>query len=300
MAWIVPIPPSPRHPYERYQVCYLDGRRQRSAGIFPTMRRALASKRAIERGDRQQLPNLPDPDPGKASTLFGEYVSAKWWPAWKDQHPTSEYATRKMIEKRILPVFGELPMGELDASTIGAWKAAMVAEGLKPWTVNTYLSLLGTILNAAVDDDYLPRSPLLRKSGAGRAASTRNQPVRRREVWLTRGQLDQLVAAIDERYRALVPSGRTRTMLGSVRPIGAAPLAAYMVPRCPGMTTVPSAARRITGSAKLTTPRSPSPAAARNTCPRKQVSHWRGPCPATQTSTAPAWSCTAPDRGRRW
>jgi hypothetical protein len=36
MAWIVPIPPSPRHPHERYQVCYLGGKRQRSAGIFPT------------------------------------------------------------------------------------------------------------------------------------------------------------------------------------------------------------------------------------------------------------------------
>jgi integrase len=70
--------------------------------------------------------------------------------------------------------------------------------------VNTYLALLGTILNAAVDDDYLARSPLLRKSGAGRTAATRNQPVPRREVWLLREQLDQLVEAIDPRYRALV------------------------------------------------------------------------------------------------
>jgi hypothetical protein len=53
----------------------------------------------------------------------------------------------------------------------------MVAEGLTVRTVNTYLSLLGTILNAAVDDDHLARSPLLRKSGAGRTAATRNQPV---------------------------------------------------------------------------------------------------------------------------
>ena len=31
MAWIAVVPPSPRHPYERYQ----DGKRQRSAGIYP-------------------------------------------------------------------------------------------------------------------------------------------------------------------------------------------------------------------------------------------------------------------------
>jgi hypothetical protein len=77
----------------------------------------------------------------------------------------------------------------------------MLAEQLSPQTVNTYLSLLGTILNATVDDDYLARSPLVRKSGAGRTAATRNQPVPRREVWLLREQLDQLVEAIDPRYR---------------------------------------------------------------------------------------------------
>jgi hypothetical protein len=71
-------------------------------------------------------------------------VATKWWPAWKDQHPTSEYGTRKKVEKRILPTFGNIPLGQLDASTIGAWQSAMVAEQLSPQTVNTYLSLLGT------------------------------------------------------------------------------------------------------------------------------------------------------------
>jgi integrase len=204
MAWIVAIPPSPRYPHERYQVRFQDGKRQRSAGIYSTKQRALAEKRAIERGGRDELPQPAEPDPEKGRTPFGEYVTAKWWPAWKGQHPSSEYGTRKKVEKRILPTFGDIPLGDLDASTIGAWKAAMVAEGLKPRSVNTYLSLLGTILNAAVDDDYLPRSPLLRKSGAGRAAATRNQPVPRREVWLSREQLDRLAGAIDPRYRALI------------------------------------------------------------------------------------------------
>jgi hypothetical protein len=50
MAWIVVVPPSVRHPHERHQVCYQEGKRHRSAGIFPTRRRALAEKRAIQRG----------------------------------------------------------------------------------------------------------------------------------------------------------------------------------------------------------------------------------------------------------
>jgi hypothetical protein len=157
MAWIVPIPPSARHLYQRYQVCFQDGKRQRSAGIFPTQRLALAEKRAIERGDREQLTAPADLDPTRARMPFGEYVTTKWWPAWKDKHPSSEYGTGKEVEKRILPTFGDIPLGDLDASTIDSWKAAMVAEGLAPRTVNTYLSLLGTILNAAAVDDYLPR-----------------------------------------------------------------------------------------------------------------------------------------------
>jgi hypothetical protein len=56
------------------------------------------------------------------------------------------------------------------------WKAQLVAEGLKPATVNTYLSLLGTILNTAVDSDHLPSSPLMRKSRAGRVAAAKNLP----------------------------------------------------------------------------------------------------------------------------
>jgi hypothetical protein len=141
------------------------------------MRRAEAEQRALERAGRQQFSRPTEPDPAKARTLFGDHMTTKWWPAWKDQHPSSEYGTRKKVEKRILPLFGDIRLGELDPSTIGTWKAAMVAEGLRPRTVNTYPSLLGTILNDAAVDHYLARSPLMRKSGAGRTAATRNQPV---------------------------------------------------------------------------------------------------------------------------
>ena len=130
MAWIVAIPPFPRHPRERYRVRFQDGKRQRSAGIYSTKPRALAEKRAIERGGRDELPRPAEPDPEKGRTPFGEYVTSKWWPAWKGQHPSSEYGTGKKVEKRILPTFGDVPLADLDASTIGAWKAATAAEGL--------------------------------------------------------------------------------------------------------------------------------------------------------------------------
>jgi integrase len=205
MAWIVQLPPSPRHPKPRWQVRYQDGKHERSAGIFQTPKAADAIRKRIDRGLPPTLELLPtDVDAAKAQTLFGDYVEKVWWPTWKAQHPDSAYQTGKRIEKRILPFFGHLPFATLDADRVGAWKASLVGSGLKPASVNSYLSLLGTILNAAVDSDYLPHSPLMRRSRAGRVPAAKNLPVSRREVWITRGQLDRLAQAITPCYRALV------------------------------------------------------------------------------------------------
>src|SRR6266511_4392699 len=208
MAWLRDLSPTPRHPRQRWQVRYRDeAGRERSAGIYSTRQAAKAVKRRVERGDLDQdLPVVPEGavNHQKALILFGDYVTSTWWPRWRDGHPHSAYLYGKRIEKRILPAFGNLRFADLDADRIGDWKAKMVAEGLAAQTINAYLSLLGTILNAAVDSDYLPRSPMRRKSQAGRAEAVKKEREPRREVWLTRSQLDRVAVAITRRYRALV------------------------------------------------------------------------------------------------
>ncbi len=207
MAWLRYVAPSARHPRERWQVRYRDpSGNERSAGIYHTPKAAEAVRRRIERGLPAILELLPTDgvDAAKAQTMFGDYVEKVWWPTWKAQHPDSAYQTGKRIEKRILPFFGNLPFAALDADRVGAWRASLAGSGLKPATVNSYLGLLGTILNTAVDSDYLPHSPLMRKSRAGRVAVAKNLPVDRREVWVTRGQLGLLAEAITPRYPALV------------------------------------------------------------------------------------------------
>jgi hypothetical protein len=84
MAWIVVVPPSPRHPHERYQVCYQQGKRHRSAGIFPTRRRALAEKRAIERG-RDELVEAHEVDLERTRTLLA--ASHRWSPGGRPCPP---------------------------------------------------------------------------------------------------------------------------------------------------------------------------------------------------------------------
>jgi hypothetical protein len=89
MAWIVSVPPSPRTP--------TSATRTASGSAPPASsgpsRARLREKQAIERGRTQELSAPADLDQEKARTLFGEYVTTKWWPAWEDQHPASANGT---------------------------------------------------------------------------------------------------------------------------------------------------------------------------------------------------------------
>jgi integrase len=205
MAWIVKLPPTPRHPQTRWQVRYRVGTTQRSAGIYPTKAEARSVKHAVEQADHVAISDQLSSD--HSSMLFGEYVTTIWWPAWKPAHPRSTHGTRSKLTARILPRFGDLPLTDLDADAVAAWQQAMTREGLSPRTIATYLSLVGTICNAAVDDGHLDHSPLSgpsRRRRPGALTATPTEPSEPRMIWLTRPQVEQLAAAIDPRYRALV------------------------------------------------------------------------------------------------
>lgn len=91
----------------------------------------------------------------------------------------------------------------------------MIEEGLKPHTVNGYLNRLTLVLNAAVDAGYLEQNPMKRRSGSGRVPILRSLETDRGEAWLSLPQLEQLAAAFDERYRALILlTGRTGLRFG--------------------------------------------------------------------------------------
>ena len=194
MAWIVKIPPSPRHRRIRWQVRYQDGSHERSAGIYLTRPEAVAAKHAIERGE----PPAPTaPESARDTTPFGAYATQMWWPAWSLTHPRSDRSVKAKVNARILPAFGDLALNQVGVDLIGRWTQTLAADGLSPTSIRTYRALLGLILNAAVTDGRLPHAPTLPAQPIGR-------PARSGQVWLTRVQLDQLADAIEPRYRALV------------------------------------------------------------------------------------------------
>ena len=209
LAYIREVSPTVRHPRPRWRVYHETPKGEVKVGEYDHPKQAKQIRDQVNRYGLEAVRNPAElqatPSPAeKAEILFGRYVRDKWWPAWKLAHPDSAQNTKYKMNKRILPRFGDVPLGELDADTIGQWRGEMIAEQLSPRTVNTYVSLVGTILNDAVDNGYLDRSPLMRRSGAGRVPIVKNVPVDQREVWLTREQLDALAAAIAPRYRGLV------------------------------------------------------------------------------------------------
>jgi hypothetical protein len=149
MAWIVAIPPSPRHPRERYQVCYQDGRRHRSAGIFPTKQRALAEKRAVERGSRDELPWPAEPDPGEGAhavwRVRGHEVVAGL------EGPASQLGVRHQEEGR---KSASCPPSATSRSA--TWTPARSGRGRRRWSPRAWRSPAASRKDASKTRDPAP------------------------------------------------------------------------------------------------------------------------------------------------
>lgn len=111
------------------------------------------------------------------------------------QHDRRRRATtmvdyRHVVESALIPAFGELPLAELTAEMIDAFRVALVAEGrLGPRTINKYLVLLNGIMKRAQRHWGLTVNP---------AAGVERQPVRRSGDFrvLSAEQVTQLVDTV--------------------------------------------------------------------------------------------------------
>jgi integrase len=108
-------------------------------------------------------------------------------------------STRRLYERtmrlHVLPVLGQRPLASIRRTDIQALVTAS-AEQLAPKTVENHLRLIRAVFNAAVEDRLISVSPVRKIS---------RQPVARaRVVPLSVAQVDALVAATPDRYRAMI------------------------------------------------------------------------------------------------
>ena len=94
-------------------------------------------------------------DPNRSRIILRDYAS-EWLKARK-LRPKTIYKYRGLLERHILPKFGMVELGRIQPQDVRSWNATLAAE--YPDTAAQAYRLLATILNTAVEDDRLPRSP---------------------------------------------------------------------------------------------------------------------------------------------
>jgi integrase len=97
----------------------------------------------------------------------------------------------------LVPTFGELALNEITPAHVRAWHSSMTkAAKPGPVTISKVYRLLRAILNTAGEDELISKNPCNIK-GAGSERSP-ERPI------ATIDKVDELAAAIDPRFRALV------------------------------------------------------------------------------------------------
>lgn len=194
-------------PSGRWQVSYLhNGAVHKAPATFPGVRPGVAPESAIAWLDNEQAdieldrkrPGAWTPPAERAAAAraavvkltFADY-SKRWLARRKDDlapHTFRSYETDLRVH--LVPVLGEIPLRDLTSEQVRDWYAAMGKD--KPKRRARAYGTLTAILNTAVTDDLIPRSPANVKGGTA-VKSTAHKP-----VLLTPAELDALAAKLPE------------------------------------------------------------------------------------------------------
>jgi integrase len=133
------------------------------------------------------------PDKSARGLRLGEY--AELWLEQRALRPSTRARYRSLLDSRILPDLGDVPLSRLSATSVRRWYAEMGA-GTPTARAHAY-SLLRSVLATAEDDGVIERNPC-RIRGAG-------TPTRvHRVVPATLAEIQALAQAMPARYRAMV------------------------------------------------------------------------------------------------
>jgi integrase len=131
-----------------------------------TTKRGFASERAARDARRRLIEQVERGEVRHTKQTFGQY-----WEQWlRRRRPYLEPGTWSGYEiagrKRLLPAFGERPLGELSVDAIRRFVADLAdeveADDLAAKTVNNALGTLVVCLNSAVEDGVLAVNPASR------------------------------------------------------------------------------------------------------------------------------------------
>jgi integrase len=190
-------------PSGRWQASYVDpkGHRRLAPTTFPS--KPEAGDWLTEQESLIIRREWVDPDSGRVA--FGSYAR-RWIEERSGLRPRTAQMYRWVLKRYLESTFGNVYLRDIDAQAVRSWRRELLDAGVSQSMVAKAYRLLRAILNTAVDHDELLRRNPCRIRGAG-DESPAERPV------LTVGQVYQLAALIDGRYRALI----LVTTFGSLR-----------------------------------------------------------------------------------
>jgi integrase len=179
-----------RLPSGRWQASYWhEGRRHVASRTFPSKGTANAYLAAVEADVRRGA--WVDPRAGEET--FGVYAN-NWLEERRGLSPKTAERYRSVLDRHLLPTFGESTLAKLTPSKVRAWHAELA--GRLPGTAAKAYRLLSSIMSTAVRDGAILRSPCQVVGGGSERSAER--PV------ATVAEIGELTVAMPERLRAAV------------------------------------------------------------------------------------------------
>jgi integrase len=150
-----------------------------------------------------------------SASAFDEWADS-WTKNVVDLRPSTFARDKDYLNRYIIPVFGELPLGDISVGRIRTWITDLNASGLAPATVVKAGQILSKVLRSAVEEGVMATNP---------CSAVRLPRVERTEMrYLSPAEVSRLADAIDPRYRAVV-------LLGAYGGLRAGELFGLRVPR---------------------------------------------------------------------
>lgn len=184
-------------PSGRYRAMYHgpDGRRYTAPRTFLTEKDARGWLSIVQADIIKKSWQPPDAEPTPAAKKLTFSIYAESWLRHRDVKDRTREHYRKLLDEKLLPAFGALPLASITADDIREWHTKM---GNKAPTLRAHAyGLMRTIMGNALSDGKITANPCVIR-GAG--TTKRKHTIRP----ATLDELETLVAEMPEQYRAMV------------------------------------------------------------------------------------------------
>jgi integrase len=164
----------------------------------PVVNRTFTRRRDAGTVEGDRLRGLAiDPRAG----LITFETSARQWVRQRPHRPLIRDLYEGILRNHLLPTFGDRPIGKVMPAEIRSWCTELGTK-LAPATTTRVYRLLDTIFATAVEDELVMRNPCLVRGAS--TTTLPDRPTATIATIATIAEVDALVEAIDDQYRAMV------------------------------------------------------------------------------------------------